>query len=311
MVFSDLLLPDTRHVSLTSQASALSVTTEQRLCFTDIPLFWSRDDVYCFIRLLILRAAIGITSIKIGQKDNKKMAFVTVRDMALAKERTDLSNTRQGHTGAERPVGIFMANEPGKCNKCQRPGHSGKQCRLCSICQTWVLCPRAPARRPPPAVASSSTTPARPILDLNTQQPIPTFLLQAVANSTALLAPAAPLVHQAAPAHPPPPPPPAPAAPQPPPPQYPAAPQAQPSQNPAAPQAPPPAEVGTAALHAATAARLVAIWEHMERLNNQMTTMVPGSIRMRSCHNMTEGLIAEADQLEALVLSSPQIHPPG
>ena len=84
MIFSELMLPDDSHAHLTSANSALSVIAEPRLCFTDIPLFWNRDDVLAFIRILLLHAILGITSIKIGQKDNRKMAFVTVRDMALA-----------------------------------------------------------------------------------------------------------------------------------------------------------------------------------------------------------------------------------
>ena len=211
MIFSELMLPNDSHAHLTSANSALSVIAEPRLCFTDIPLFWNRDDVLAFIRILLLHAILGITSIKMGQKDNRKMAFMTVRDMALAEQLTALSNTRQGHTGAERPVGIFLAHEPGKCNKCQRSGHTGRQCKLCAICQSWghaaLLCPMAPARRPPPAIASSSNAPPPRATLSDEQQPIPDFLLHAHANRASLRALAGPAAPP--PFAPPPPPPPA------------------------------------------------------------------------------------------------------
>ena len=317
MIFSELLITsDGSHAHIVSEASAMSVTVEPRLCFTDIPLYWSRNDVLAFIRLLLVHAILGVTSIKLGQKDNKKMAFVTVRDMALAEELTALSNTRQGHTGADRPVGIFLANEPGKCNKCRRPGHSGKQCKFCGICQSWghsaQLCPMAPDRRPALAIASSSSAPhSRPVLT-DTQQHIPEHLLHANAFRAVQRAatfPAPPQPPLAAPAAPPPPPP---RAYQPPPPPAQPAPQAPRAYQP--PPPPPtagPAAVGTAEWHAATAARLNVIWTNAERLNVLMANSDAASIRSRSYFNSLAVLLAEADELEARVLASQQIHPPG
>jgi hypothetical protein len=316
MIFSELMLPNDSHAHLTSANSALSVIAEPRLCFTDIPLFWNRDDVLAFIRILMLHAILGITSIKIGQKDNRKMAFVTVRDMALAEQLMALSNTRQGHVGAERPVGIFLANEPGKCSKCRRTGHSGKQCKLCGTCQSWghsaLLCPEALARRPPPAIASSSNAPQpRPTLS-DEQQPPPDFLLRANNYRAALRAPAHAGLAAAFPPAPAAPPPPPPRAHQPPPPPTQPAPQA-----PRAYQPPPPpptagaVAVGTVEWHAATAARLDIVWTDAARLNALLVNSDPASLRSRCYFNSLAVLLAEADDLEAQVLASQQIHPPG
>ena len=166
-----------------------------------------------------------------------------------------------------------------------------------------------PERRPPPAIASSSSAPpSRPVL-ADTQQPIPEHLLRANAfraaqRAATFPAPPTPQPPRAAPgALPPPPPrpfqlPPPPARPAP--------------QAPRAYQPPTgPATVGTAEGHAATTARLRVIWSEAERLDAQMATYDPTSIRMRLASHAATLLMAEADALEAQLRSSQQIHPPG
>jgi hypothetical protein len=63
--------------------------------------------------------------------------------------------------------------------------------------------------------------------------------------------------------------------------------------------------------HAATAARLDIIWTDAARLNALLANSDAASLRSRCNFNMLAVLLAEADKLEAQVLASQQIHPPG